>query len=74
MKLRLIAMFMIVMFGVIGLALILVGIAIFSDVLVGGLVAFLIGCGLMYYDLRLALGARRGQFPSWIRDLVGAPL
>lgn len=74
MKLRLIAMFMIIMFGVIGLGLVFVGIAIYSDILLGGVVAFLTGLVLVYYDIRLAANARRGVFPGWMRDLVNAPL
>lgn len=69
MNLRLLANLFAVLFGLVGLALIITGIGIFARLPVGALIACGVGITIVSYAIRLGLQAARRRFPEWIRDL-----
>lgn len=56
-------------FFVAGLALAIVAIAAYGRSVPAAVVGFAMAVALVTYAIRMALAARRGQVPNWIKDL-----
>ena len=69
MNLRLLTNAFAVFFGLVGLALVIASIGIFSSRPVGTFVACVVGIAIVSYAVRLGLQAAQRRFPQWIRDL-----
>ena len=69
MNLRLLANVFAVFFGLVGLALIIMGVGIFSSRPVGASVVCVVGISVVSYAVRLGIEAAQRRFPHWIRDL-----
>jgi hypothetical protein len=69
MTLRILTTLFAMFFGLVGVALVITGIAIFSSRSVGAIAVFLVGIVSVGYAIRLGLQATQRRFPEWIRDL-----
>jgi len=69
MNLRLLANVFAVFFGLVGVALVIVGVGIFSSRPVGASVVCVVAIGVVSYAVRLGIEAEQRRYPQWIRDL-----
>ena len=69
MTLRLLATLLAMLFGFVGLALVITAITIFSTAPLGAIVLLVVGIASVSYALRLAYQGAQERFPAWIRDL-----